>query len=433
MRYIFLLVVQALFCVCATAQTALQQYIDTAWKNSPLINDYNNQVKASAYDLERLKAIFKGPQLDLNGNVLFAPIISTDNSRTKADLNSHGASNYYGFELGQTNGGLYQGFVTYTQPLFGNAKYKVAAAQVEVGRQVSQQAARLGRHDLEKLVIDQYILCLLDEKQIAFTDSLITLLKQQLVLVKKLAEASLLKQSDVSLLNIEYENDQYILATFKASYYSKLMDLNALCGIRDTTNKVLPDVNLQLKTPGVSATGPAPLSGFLEKFRLDSLNLAATQSAFELKYKPTFNFFTNAGLDATYISNAYNRFGFDAGLSFTFNLFDGHQRRLTRERTNILQQTTSFYRDNFNLQNEVRKHKFLADLAAYNERRDNLQKQAAEYTQLLAGYKKEIIQGQISIISYVTVLKSMVMLKRDYFLAETNSLLLVNGYNYWNW
>jgi outer membrane protein TolC len=163
------------------------------------------------------------------------------------------------------------------------------------------------------------------------------------------------------------------------------------------------------------------------------MNLVASQNFFELKYKPMLNFFTNAGLNAAYVSTALNRIGFSAGLSLTWNIFDGRQRRITREKTSILKQSVSFYKNNFNVQNEVRKHKFLADLAAYNERRDNLQQQAAEYTRLLADYRKEIVQGQISIINYITVLKSMVLLKRDYFLAVTNSLLLVNGYNYWNW
>lgn len=426
-KYIYILAIQAFCSLFAAAQGNLQQYIDAAQKNSPLINDNLNQIKASEYDLQRLRAIYTGAQVDLNGNFLFAPVVATDNNKTTLELNSHGATKYYGFELAQTNGGIYQGLITYTQPLFNSARYNTAAEQIDIGRQINRQTIRLTEHDLAKLVTDQYILCLMDEKQMAFTDSMLVLVKQQLDLVKKLAASSLLKQSDVSLLNIEYENNLNILATFKASYHSKLMDLNILCGIKDTADRALPDLDLQLNI------APVAVSGYLEKFRLDSMNLVAAQNVFELKYKPTLNFYSNGGLNAAYVSTALNRFGFSAGLSLNFNLFDGRQRRSTREKTEILKQTVSFYKDNFSIQNEVRKHQFLTNLASYTERRDHLRQQAAEYAQLLTDYKKEILQGEISIINYVTVLKNMVLLKRDYFLAETNSLLLINGYNYWNW
>jgi len=43
------------------------------------------------------------------------------------------------------------------------------------------------------------------------------------------------------------------------------------------------------------------------------------------------------------------------------------------------------------------------------------------------------MQGQLSIITYITVLKNMISVKRDYYILEANDLLLANEYNYWNW
>jgi len=118
----------------------------------------------------------------------------------------------------------------------------------------------------EKSVTDQYILCLLDEKQVSYYDSILSLLDDQLVIVRKLTKASLLKQSDLLLLNIEYENNQNLLATYRATYRRDLFDLQILCGSKDTAFVVLPDVSIPLQNL-------VTRSAYFEKFRLDSFSL----------------------------------------------------------------------------------------------------------------------------------------------------------------
>jgi outer membrane protein TolC len=96
-------------------------------------------------------------------------------------------------------------------------------------------------------------------------------------------------------------------------------------------------------------------------------------------------------------------------------------------------QTVSAYKENFAIQNNIRKNKFITELQSYDDRRDNLRKQLTEYQNILDSYKKEILQGQLSVINYLTVVKTMMTVKRDLILLDTNSLLLTNAYNYWNW
>lgn len=408
------------------AQNTLQYYIGMAEQNSPLLNDSKNQNKASELELQRLKAFFTKPQMNVVGNYLLAPIVSTDNGSTSLELNSNGANKYFGYDLGQSNGGLYQGLVTFIQPLFSQKRYNTFAGQVKVGMLVNQNNILLTKHDIEKIVTDQYILCLFDKKQMDFAYSMMILLNDQLAVVKKLAENGVLKQSDVTLLNIEYESNQNLVATYKATYRRDLMDLNILCGIKDTTFVQLPNIQLELSAPLIA-------SNYLERYRLDSLNLVALQKVFETKYKPQVNFFTNAGLNAVYMPTIPNRFGFSTGLSIVWNFYDSHQKNIMRRKTNIQLQTVSFYRNNFIVQNTVRVNKFLNELQSYTERANIAQKQLDEYQALLSSYKKEILQGQLSIINYLITLKNMTMVKRDYLLLETNRLLLINAYNYWNW
>ncbi|MCW3124165.1 MAG: hypothetical protein JWQ38_3657 [Flavipsychrobacter sp.] len=412
------------FPVCA--QHTLQDYIEFARQNSPVVKDNQNQIKTADYEIRRLQAFYKKFQVHVTGNYLFAPIISTDNGTAKLELNSQGANHYYGYDLSQTNGGLYQGLVTVTQPLFNNKRYKAFAEQVELSKLTNGINIKLTLHDLEKSVTDQYILCLLDKKQVLYYDSILLLLNDQLVIVRKLTEASLLQQSDLILLNIEYANNQNLLATYKAIYRRDLFDLQILCGLKDTAFVVLPDVSIPVQNL-------VSRSAYLEKFRLDSAGLFAAQKVFETKYLPQFSVFTNAGLNAIYAPQIPNRFGFSAGLTATWQLYDGRQRQLMQSKTNVQLETISFYRDSFNIRNELRRTKILATLQSNTDRKVFIQRQLAEYDNLLLAYKRQIMQGQLSIVNYITVLKNMISVKRDYYVLEANDLLLANEYNYWNW
>ena len=402
------------------AQDVLKMYIDSAKSKSPLIKDNQNQSKASDIELQRLKVLLTKAQTAFSANILFSPVVSHDGS-TKLELNSNGADKYYGFDLSQTNGGLYQGLFTYTQPLFGEKKYEVFARQIEVSKQMNQNAVKLTEHEIEKLVTDQYILCQLDRKQIDFADSMLHLLSDQASVIQKLAVNNLLKQTDVTLLKIEAENTRNQLLTFRSIYKRDLTDLNLISGITDTTTIELPELFIGLHNDKVVS------SNYDEKFKIDSLGLITNQQSFEVKYKPQVNFFTNAGLNAVYVPQILNRLGFSAGLSLSWTINDGHQKELMQKKTNIQLRTVSAYKENFTVQNNIRKNKYITELQSYDGRRDNLKKQLAEYQNLLDLYKKEILQGQLSVINYLTVVKTMMAVKRDLILLDTNSLLLTNA------
>lgn len=414
------------FCINVKAQHSLQDYISSAKENSPLINDNKNQSKANQLEVERLKAFYTKPQIGITANYLFSPIISTDNSKTSFQPNPEIATNYYGYDLAYSNGGTYQAMLNVTQPLFNGKRYEIASEQLNVTSQINENNAKLSEHDIEKIVSDQYILCLQDNKQIAYAEAMVKLLEDQKDILKKLVKNGIYKQSDLSLLNIEYNNFLSQLTSFKANYRRDLMDLNILCGINDTAL-------VQLQNSNLAQNKTISNSNFLEKYRLDSLNLIAQQKAFELKYKPQVNLFANTGLNAVYAPTIPYRFGISAGLSFTYNLFDGNQKKINQNKTKILEQSVSFYKENFITQNSIRKTKLLAELQSYTDRISIAEEQLKDYELMLNSYKKEILSGQLSIINYIMILKNMAILQRDYALLFLQQQALINAYNYWNW
>lgn len=160
------------------SQNSLEYYIEHAIKSSPLINDYKNQQTVSAYEAQRLKAFYTQSKVEANGNLLFVPIISKDNGKTQFQLNPQNATDYYGYNQGVSSGSLQAG-LTWTQPLFAGSSYKIAQQQAQVTQDISRNNIHLQTHELQRLVTDQYILCLLDKQRIAFADSLLTILNEQ--------------------------------------------------------------------------------------------------------------------------------------------------------------------------------------------------------------------------------------------------------------
>ncbi len=405
----------------------LDFYVEQAKVNSPLIQDNRNQSEAARLESERLKSFYTKSQITVTGSYLFAPIIARDNGQSKLDLNPSGAAeNYSGYDLAASNGGVYQGLLNINQPLFNGVRYQTTSEQVMIGAKINENTMQLTAHDLEKFVTDQYILCLQDYRQIEYLGNLVRIIVEQRSMVSKLVENGIAKQSDLSLLTIEEKTQRTALNTFRATYRRDLMDLRVLSGITDTTYQVLNEIDLQL-------TRNVAESRFTERYRLDSLNLVASQKIFELKYKPTVGLFANTGLNAVYAPTIPNRIGMSAGVNFTLNLTDGRQRSLTQQRTAVLMKTTQLYKNFFYNQNSVRKNKILTELKSIDERLTLTEDQLKEYQRLLEFYKQELSRGQISVINYITTLKNMAVSERDFVILKTNKELLINLYNYWNW
>ncbi len=409
------------------AQNTLSYFVEQAKQNSPLIQDNKNQNEAAKLEIERIKAFYTKPQITLTGTLAVSPIINQDNGKSELNISPTDANKYYGYDIAASNGGIYQGLVNVNQNLFAASKYQTASQQALIGAKINQNNIQLSSHDLEKFVTDQYILCLQDLKQIEYIKGLIQLLTEQKNISLKLVESGLLKQSDLLLVKIEYETQQNAANTFQATYRRDLMDLNVICGINDTGYQTLQDLSLTINQVIVND------SKYTERFRLDSLNLIAAQRTFELKYKPQLNAFANAGLNGVYVPTLPNRFGASAGVNFTMFIFDGRQKNLNQQKTNLLVKSTQAYKSNFIAQNTIRKNKFLNEIQSLDERMMISSNQLNEYKQLLDYYRKELAIGQQSIVTYINTVKSIAILQRDYVLMQTTKQLLINNYNYWNW
>jgi len=406
---------------------SLHYYIETAKENSPLIADYRNRTEIEQAELERLKAMYTHSRLELNGDYLFVPIVSKDDGRAAFKWNARSATDYYGYDLGESSGSFHAG-ATWTHPLLGRSSYKVAQEQAKINTDMANNRIRMEEHQLERSVTEQYLLCLLDKAQIDFTDSVGTVIECRIEIVRKLVANGLSKQSDLNLLMIEREANAELHTAACQDYHTHLMDLNLLCGIDEVTDVTLSDISqpVRLRNDGEPSL-------FTEQYRLDSLDTVMSLRSFNLQYKPKLDLFVNGGLQVGDFAGWYRHFGWSAGLTFSWTIFDGRQKR-QKERQAVWQQNTiRTYRENSEYQRNMRIKQCLSELGRYDERERALERQLAEYESVLADYGKEMDAGQVSVLDYITVLRSKIQTEKDRLLLRTNKQLVIAAYNYWNW
>lgn len=373
-----------------------------------------------------MEALYTRSKMEVNGDYLFVPIVSKEGGKTSFKWNAQDGTDYYGYDLGESSGHLHAG-ITWTQPLLGRSSYRVAEEQTRIQADILANDIKLEEHLLERTVTEQYILCLLDKTQIDFADSIGNILAKQELIVQKLVRDGIAMQSDLNLLAIEREANHDLKIVSNQSFRTHLSDLNILCGIADTTIVRLEALCLY---PNLTEH---TLSSFMKQYRLDSLNVAADLRSFKSQYKPQLNLFVDGGLRLNEYAHPYRHFGWSAGLTFSWTIFDGKQKRQKEWQAQIQQKTIAHYRKDFQIQMNQRKKRYLSEMRTYDERQKALVRQLAEYDAVLSDYMKEIRAGQRSVIDYITVLRSKIQAKRDYMALKANQQLLVTAYNYWNW
>ena len=102
---------------------SLSCYIKAAKQYSPLLYDYRNQLQIEQAELRRLKALYTRSRLELNGDYLFVPVLTKGGGQTSFQWNAQDATDYYGYDLGESSGHLHAG-ATWTQPFLGHSSTK---------------------------------------------------------------------------------------------------------------------------------------------------------------------------------------------------------------------------------------------------------------------------------------------------------------------
>ena len=404
----------------------LDFYIAQAKENSPFIQQANNENKIVSLDLEQMNRILYKPEISLVSGFTLSPIISRDNSSNSFHLVSEGVTDYIGHDLALTDGGQYQALVSLRQSLLSGSRLEAYSNRADISKRINENNISLTIHELQQVVSYQYLLCIKASIEAENTLSLLRELENEYNLVQKLVRNGIYKQTDLMLLQIELENYNLEYQTYRSDYISNLFDLNLICGISDTLIVDLINIDFSIN-PEITGR-----SGFLTGFVLDSLSILSDRAINELKYKPQLELFADAGLNATYLPYP-KRIGLSTGLTFSWNIFDGHQRNIQREKSATNMQTLEFNKKHFMTKNEISKNKILNQISSVNERITLIQKQADTYKRLYDAYSKELSIGEASVMDFKNLLQDIAINNKELLQLKAEKQFLINSYNYLNY
>jgi outer membrane protein TolC len=405
-----------------SAQNNLDYYLQAAYKNNPNIKEANNLIRVNELNKNIIEAQYSTPHISVSANYLLAPYFNNNGQY----ITSNPGPNAVGYDISLANGGLYAAQVNFEKNIFNSGLIDTYYAQSDIQINTQQINIELLRHSLKRDITDQYLKCSQSQQMYLLTKAIADTLQEQLKITENLVMTGSAKQSDYLLLKIEVENQSISSSQYMNDLKSNMIALNTLCGLSDSAlvrfSGTILEYNVQIS-----------YSNFLKQFKIDSMNAENLQAIFETKYLPTFNIFFNTGLNAVELNGIQRKFGLSAGINFNYPLYDGSQRSLTQQQSQISLMTIKNYKENqiIVLVNKIKDAKAQIEFNAQNVKK--IKQQIKNYEQVIELTRSELNRGQMTIIEYITIIRNYLELLKNEVTANTAEQLAINQYNYWNW
>jgi len=388
---------------------SLDFYVGRALENSPLLNDYRNQVQSGQLDSQLIKASYL-PQVTGSSLNTYAPLI-----------------NGYGYDQAISNGGTFSTLVGVNKTLVGRHRLETQYETIRLLSQGLNNTAKITEQDLKKNVTAQYITAYGDLQQLKFNREIYALLAKEEVLLKDLTQKNVYRQTDYLSFLVTLKQEGLLLQQLEIQFRNDHGMLNYLCGIVDTTATPLDD-------PGISLQALPDITGsvFFHQFHLDSLKLRNNHSLVDYNYKPKANVFADAGFSSTFMDHAYINFGTSFGFSVTMPIYDGHQRKLQHSKLEIQERTRTGYKDFFTKQYNQQIAQLTQQLKATEELIGQINDQVRYSEALIDANGKLLGTGDAKIADYILALSNYLNAKNLLTQNNITRLQIINQINYWN-
>ena len=423
-KLVFILFLIQVSNIALSQKRELDYFLTEGLKNNPALLEIANLQQYFQIQNEFITAQNKKPQVGFTADYLFAPYFF-DNGRP-VSITQTPSPKAFGYDAGLTNGGLYAAQLNVAIPLFNTSILKRLHEQNKVQADVSSYSRKQIEHDLAKAIIDQYVITYQFLQQTGYLQKIIDQLENRKPLVDALVKQGLLQQNDYLLLDIQLTTNSNDLKQLEFAYNNGIALLKNLSLISDTTLFILGKPSITIN--------PGPLDYYnVLKFKLDSLNLATQENVFNSKYKPQVSLLGSTGINAADIRNVPHNIGLAAGVHVSIPISDGNQRKLYHRQNAVLLSNQRIYLDNATLlrQNNLRNAK--QQIEQWRQTIEMAKEPIQKQELLLDIIKDKVIKGQVTVMDYINALQEYAVLQKNKTLAETNLLLYINQYNYYNW
>jgi len=407
-KYFFLFLLFSPLLLIAQDKT-LEYYLTSAITNSPILNDYRNQVLSNSIDSQILIAT-RNVQISGNGNTFYAPV-----------------RNGYGYDAAITNGGQLQALLTASKNILSKKYVNFQFKNLQLISDSIKTASKISEKDIKKTVIFQYITTYGDQLQLNFNNQLINLLRKEEIVLKKLTQKNVYKQADYLSFLVTYQQQSLTRNQLQLQYQNDYATLNYLAGIIDTVTTTLAPPEIDVVKNFLTDS-----SAFFLKYKIDSLRLVNNKYLIDLGYRPHINLYADAGVQSTFADPVYKNFGTSFGINFAIPIYDGGQKKLQYSKLAIAERTRLKNKEFFQNQYYQQIALLQQQLTAIESLLGPINTQI-KYIETLINVNNKLLQtGDIKMTDYILALNNYITAKNLVAQNMIARLQIINQLNYWN-
>lgn len=387
----------------------LRFYMEKAQTNSPLLKDLSNQIKSNSIDSLLNKANYK-PQIAGNLNASYAPVL-----------------NGFGYDTTLSNGQSVSGLVGVNQKIIGKNQVYSQAESFQLLKESLVLNKKIAVKDLNKLITVQYITASGSSDQIQYNQKMAKLLNDEATILKKLTQNSLYKQTDYLVFLSTIKQQELQVLQLKQQYQNDLAMLNYLSGETDTTfvNLKKPDITLK-------AIQSYDKIVFAKQFDVDSLKIINQNKLIDNAYKPSLSLLGDAGYLSSLTYDAHKNFGVSVGLGLSIPIYDGNKKSLQHQKNETALVTNLAKKANFCKQYQQQLLMLDQKLKQAVEIENQLQSQLEIVDALIEANKKLLLTGDAQITDFVIAIGNVITINNSISQNKINKFQLITEINYWN-
>ena len=407
-----LLILFVLFCLpllSFSQRKDLDYFLSHSLAGNPKFAELQNLILANSLDSELISARNKF-QLTGSGNAYYAPVF-----------------NGFGYDVAITNGQQLSALVALNKQIYNKRNLSLQYQNLQLQKDSLNSNFAIFRQDLKKAVITQYITTYGDQLQLEFNDELITLLKNEEILLKKLTQKNVYRQADYLSFIVTLQQQQLTRNQLLVQYKNNYATLNYFSGIVDTTTAPLTDPEIIIDKNFDIKNSP-----FFINYKIDSLRILNQRAQIDYEYKPKVNLFADAGYQSTFTLMPYKNFGANVGINLTIPIYDGHQKRLQYAKLYLEEETRQKQKAFFSRQ-------FDQQILQLNQQLNDLENltgpinKQIKYLQTLIEVNGKLLEsGDIKITDYVLALNNYITPKNLLVQNQVAKYFVIQQLNYWN-
>jgi hypothetical protein len=390
-------------------QKNLAFFLNSAKQNSPLLNDFNNQLLSNKIDSLRFRAN-NGFQVNASTAGLYAPVIKG-----------------YGYDFALSNGQSFNALMVASKPIIGNKGLNTILKGINLQADSIRLTQKISERDLQRNIAAQYILAYADQEQKDFSLSILDLLRKENELLRTLTQNSVYKQTDYLTFLVTLQQAELQFKQINIQFKTDYSTLNYLCGIADTTISPIekPILTLKPKTEIYNSI-------FLKTFENDSLKLLNNKNLVDFTYRPKGSIFADGGYNSSFAIQPYKNFGTSLGFTFSMPIYDGKQRKMQYNRLVLAEQTRTAYKNFFLNQYQQQLAQLNRQLAETNDLYIQINEKIKFTKSLILADGKLMQTGDLRISDYVLAINNYMDAQTLLRQTNINRLQIINQLNYWN-